>query len=424
MIDAASLSRSGPGMADESSLLVHGFRLITVGITDTSTLFELNLQIQFDNDTYLFIHTPLKRSIMNINNNKGRTAFTLVELLVVIAIIGILISMLLPAVQQVREAARRIQCANKMRQIGLAVHNYESAHMMFPVSQVGPGEADGAGGFGPGFYSWLVPLLPHVEQNNLHAMFNLRISNGDGNDFRMSDTHPNAVAAATEVDLFLCPSDQPSLDNTIFGSANPASSNYVSNAGWPTWATGISGERAAPGTFNGVIPLQHPSSPVAWHGSSRAGFANITDGTSNTAMISERIIQRGTTGDQVREGDERVSSRHVLDRIQPLNLIDQQITTSHTHVYESAFIGRSWSSGFPLSAPTYMHVKTPNTLIGHYSASEFEGDFVMTPSSQHTQGVNAVRADGSTSFISDGIDIEAWWAFGACNDGIAFDSDF
>ncbi len=349
-----------------------------------------------------------------LTKSKG---FTLVELLVVIAIIGILVGMLLPAVQSVRAAARRTQCANNMRQVGLAVHNYESAHMRFPVNQVGPGASDGMGGFGSGYYSWLVPLLPHVEQNNVYRMFNLRINNGNGDGFRMDDTHPNAAAVATRIAVFLCPSDNPNSDNTLFGSANPAPSNYVGNGGWPSYATGYEDERATPGNFNGCIPMENPSSEVAWHGDSESGFAQLTDGTSNTAMISERLVQTATSAAAVSSGDERLRSRHVLEQFQPLSSIDEQIRTSHTHVFESAFIGRSWSSGFPLAAPMYLHVKTPNTLIGHYNTSEFEGDFVMTPSSQHPQGVNLVRADCSTSFVDNNISSEVWWALGSCNDG-------
>jgi prepilin-type N-terminal cleavage/methylation domain-containing protein/prepilin-type processing-associated H-X9-DG protein len=357
------------------------------------------------------------------NRKSQRSAFTLVELLVVIAIIGILIGMLLPAVQQVRMAAQRTACANKMRQIGLAVHNYESAYGYFPANQVGPGESDGNGGFGPGYYSWLVPLLPFVEQNNLHAMFDLNISNGDGSDFRMDDTHPNALAAATPVDLFVCPSDNIDGDNSIFGSSNPASSNYMGNAGWPSYATGFNGERATPGQFNGVIPLVHPSERVSWHGNPKSGFAGISDGTSNTAMISERLVQSATSGNAVRNGDERLKSRHVLERFEPLQEINDQLTASHTHVFESAFIGRSWSSGFALAAPTYMHVKRPNTLVGHYGTSQDQGDFVMTPSSRHPGGVNVVRADCSVQFVNNDISLDAWWALGSRNDGQVFNLD-
>jgi prepilin-type N-terminal cleavage/methylation domain-containing protein len=374
----------------------------------------------FDFQFFLLDSTNYKEAKMLVREKLRRSGFTLVELLVVIAIIGILIGMLLPAVQSVREAARRTQCANKLRQIGLAIHNYESAHGVFPVNQVGPGAANG-GGYGSGYYSWMVPLLPYIEQNNLYNMFDLSINNGDGNGFMMSDTHPNAVAAATRVDLFLCPSDASEGSNIIFGTANPASCNFVANAGWPSYATGFDGERGSNGRFNGCIPLVHPSSPIAWHGSSRVGFAQIIDGTSNTAMLSERLIQTGLSRGEINGGDPRLQSQHVLERFETLPRIDRQLGRSHTDVFESYFIGRSWSSGFALAAPTYLHVKSPNTLIGHYSSSRNEGDFVMTPSSRHTGGVNLVRADCSVAFIADGIASEPWWSLGACNDGRVYE---
>jgi len=292
---------------------------------------------------------------------RTKSGFTLVELLVVIAIIGILIGMLLPAVQQVREAARRVQCANKLRQIGLGTHSFESAHSRFPVNQVSHGESRGFGGH----YSWLVPVLPFIELENLHSQFDLSVNNGDGTGFGMSDDHPNAVAASTEVPLFLCPSDSPSGDNTAWlGSANPASCNYAGNIGWPSFASGFEGERPLipssdpddppKGRFNGIIALENPTTPVPWHGNSMSSFAHA---------------------------------------------------------------GRSWSSGYTFAAPTYVHILQPNSRIGHFSSSVDEGDFLVTPSSNHTGGVNLVRADGSVSFVSDDIEEEVWWALGARDDG-------
>ena len=347
-----------------------------------------------------------------------KSGFTLVELLVVIAIIGILIGMLLPAVQQVRAAARRIQCANNMRQLGIAIHNYESAHGEFPVSQVGPGKSDGMGGYESGYYSWLVPLLPFIEQDNLHSQFDLSINNGDGNDFEMSDTHPNAAAVSTSVPSFLCPSDFPSDDNTsVLGSANPAASSYAGNIGWPASATGFAGERAAR-RYSGMIPLEKPTGSSQWHGSS-FGFEAVLDGTSNTAMISERLIQTGNSRAEVTANFSRIGSRHVTPRSdEPLSRIVLRMeTTTDLHVRESAFVGRSWSSGYPLTAPTYVHVTVPNTIIGHFSDSQDEGDFLVTPSSQHTGGVNLVRADSSVSFVGDDVAQEVWWALGARDDG-------
>ena len=252
-----------------------------------------------------------------------QSGFTLVELLVVIAIIGILIGLLLPAVQSVRSAARRISCANKIRQLGLAVHNYHSAHRVFPVNQIGPGVSDGNGGLGPGYYSWLVPLLPFLEQTNLYEQFDLSVNNGDGASSR----------------------DAPSDDNTFMGSCNPGSSSYAGNIGWPSKTDGISGDRPA-GIYSGVIPLKHPSAPVDWH-MSKLGFADITDGTANTSMISERLIQTENDVQQLKFVEPRVGSRHIIPSSATSETLSRlagriEISTDQ-HIRESAFIGRSWS---------------------------------------------------------------------------------
>lgn len=357
---------------------------------------------------------------MKNNIPNSRLAFTLVELLVVIAIIGILVGMLLPAVQSVRAAARRTSCANNVRQIALAVHNYESAFNRFPVNQIGPGMPDGNGGYEAGYYSWLVPLLPFVELGNVHQSFALGQNNGDGDGYKVSDTHPNAGAVQTLIPTFLCPSDVPNRENAIIlGSSNPAPGSYAANAGWPSYATGYGGERQTPGSFNGAIPLQHPSAQVAWHSDHNIGFNSVTDGASNTALLSERLIQPGNSGDAIDEGDSRLRSLCILARYETLSEINAQLSSTHAHTFESAHIGRSWSSGWPMVAPTYMHVQPPNGLIGHYAngGSVDEGDFMISPSSRHSGGVNLALVDGSVRFVSDRVAIEVWWAVGSRNDG-------
>ena len=348
-----------------------------------------------------------------------RSGFTLVELLVVIAIIGILIGMLLPAVQSVRSAARRTACSNNVRQLALAVHNYESGLQKFPVNQIGPGNAKPSGGFESGFYSWLVPLLPHMEQGNLSDSFDLSSSNGDGNSFRISDTHPNAIAASTLVPSFLCPSDTPNQENEIlFGSAT-APGNYAGNVGWPSSASGVSGERAVPGVENGSIPMIHPSSPVGWH-TSKISMKDFPDGTSNTILLSERLIQQGNSGDEILNGPEHLQSWHIVAQPgepQTLAEISTLMENTHSDVKESAYIGRSWSSGWPLAAPTFMPVRTPNLRTGHYSTAETQGNFVSTPSSYHDGGVNLAMVDGSVHFVPDSVSQEVWWAVGGRDDG-------
>ena len=355
---------------------------------------------------------------MNLFDNRNRRAFTLVELLVVIAIIGILIGMLLPAVQSVREAARRTSCSNKMRQLGLGVLNYESAFGEFPVNQVGPGLSDGNGDCQSGYYSWLVPILPYVEQTNVYDSIRHDINNGSNCTYWMEADHPNAAAANTLIDTFLCPSDFVVHETQEFmGPANMAPDNYAANAGWPAFSTGINGERETPGKFNGIIPLVHPSESVSWHDST-VRIGDVFDGTSNTALISERLVQNGQTIDEVESYDNRLLSFHLTspetlgDMATGINPVD-----SHSHAFESGHIGRAWISGFALTAPTYTHVGTPNTPIGHFSTTQSDGDHVVTPSSRHAGGVNMVSVDGSIRFVTDSINRETWWKLGARDDG-------
>jgi prepilin-type processing-associated H-X9-DG protein len=270
----------------------------------------------------------------------------------------------------------------------------------------------------------MVPLLPYVEQNNVHSMFDLQISNGDGSDFRVSDTHPNAEAVSTWVDLFLCPSDNPSTQNRIMGTANPAPSNYAGNIGWPSLASGFEGEDRRK-RLNGVIPLERPADPAPWHGSTKIGFGDISDGSSITALISERLIQSGNSVEEVRDSDERLRSRHIVPSgPEPLTSIADRIVRSNDpHIVESAYIGRSWSSGYPLAGPTYVHILPPNSRLAHFSSVNRDGDFLVTPSSNHSGGVNLARADGSVSFVSEDISREVWWALGARNDGRALSYD-
>ena len=260
-----------------------------------------------------------------------RRAFTLVELLVVIAIIGILIGMLLPAVQSVREAARRTSCSNNLRQLGLAVLNYETSTGEFPVNQVGPGRTNGNGGYESGFYSWLVPLLPYFEQNNLFEQISLNINNGDDFGYMIGSDHPNAIAANTKIDMLLCPSDIPTHENVLaMGAANPASDNYAGNAGWPSYSTGFSGERNVRGRFNGIISFVNPSEDVNWH-QPATEISDVLDGTSNTFMISERLIQNGNSPDEIRNFDRRLESFHITESPRTLSEMREAISPFQTH---------------------------------------------------------------------------------------------
>jgi prepilin-type N-terminal cleavage/methylation domain-containing protein len=209
----------------------------------------------------------------------GRRGFTLVELLVVIAIIGMLVALLLPAVQSAREAARRSQCMNNLRQIGLALHSYQDALRLFPpsyLSVAGGGGAMGppdptSGDAGPG-WTGLMLLLPQIEQANLYHSFDLNAP---------SWSPRNAVAGQQTVGVYLCPSANhhpktyPVVDGSGKTLATLARGHYVANAGqldvWDERAADLS--RIADG------PLYR---------NSRTRMADITDGLSNTVFFGEQ----------------------------------------------------------------------------------------------------------------------------------------
>jgi len=226
----------------------------------------------------------------------SRRGFTLVELLVVIAIIGILIGMLLPAVQQVREAARRIQCANNLRQLSLGTMNYESAFMRFPAGWTAVNEDFSSGGALLPGWAWSAELLPFFEQQNIANLA----------DFDFAVTDPvNEPILTQVVDTFICPSDPDeeildfsvSLTTGPVGNGNGSSSrNEVPGIGsvallpQPQQNDEINLARA---NYSGVFgSIEIEDDPFAgngvFFGNSEISFRNITDGSSNTIIIGER----------------------------------------------------------------------------------------------------------------------------------------
>jgi prepilin-type N-terminal cleavage/methylation domain-containing protein/prepilin-type processing-associated H-X9-DG protein len=187
-------------------------------------------------------------------------AFTLVELLVVIAIIGVLIALLLPAVQRVREAAARTQCKNNLKQIGLALHNYHDRAGVFPPGYASAVAADGSD-LGPG-WGWGAFLLADLEQDNLKRQIRFNLDIGDA---------ANATARMESLRVFRCPSDNASATFTTVGNpVNIAHANYVGVFGTNEIEDG-------PGLGNGVF-----------YRNSRVRMADITDGTSGTFIVGER----------------------------------------------------------------------------------------------------------------------------------------
>jgi prepilin-type N-terminal cleavage/methylation domain-containing protein/prepilin-type processing-associated H-X9-DG protein len=193
-----------------------------------------------------------------------RPAFTLIELLVVIAIIGVLIGLLLPAVQKVREAAARTACLNNLKQIGVALHNYHDASQCLPPGYVASGAySDGATDTTPG-WGWAAYLLPHLEQSSLYQQLNL------------SQPVPTSAGIQTMVKVYQCPSDLlPQAASTVpdaFGAT-------VATAAPTSYAACCGGDES--GTSD-------PTGLGAFYRNSRTRLTDITDGTSNTILVGER----------------------------------------------------------------------------------------------------------------------------------------
>ncbi|GIX04371.1 MAG: prepilin-type N-terminal cleavage/methylation domain-containing protein [Planctomycetaceae bacterium] len=303
-----------------------------------------------------------------------RRGFTLIELLVVIAIIAILIGLLLPAVQQAREAARRTQCKNHLKQIGLALHNYHDAHRTFPFAQM-----DTAKG-----YSAISQLLPYLDQAPLYNQINFSLPYNDP---------ANRPALMTELPVLRCPSD---LVNPL--SANGGAINYMANKGSGIIWTSPSGPNTGFPEQNGVLYFQ-----------SRVRMSDITDGTSNTAAFSERVLADGNNGIVSPLADVFFSplapttpdeARSMCRAVDIANLANQF----------PLFMGAPWMHG----QHTYLHVDTPNSRsCGFFSVLRAS----MPPSSRHIGGVHLLLCDGSIRFISENIDLPLWRALGSRNGG-------
>jgi prepilin-type processing-associated H-X9-DG protein len=308
-----------------------------------------------------------------------------VELLVVIAIIGVLVALLLPAVQAAREAARRAQCQNQLRQVTLAAQNYHDAVLRFPA------------GYQPGTNATsLCFILPFLEQGNRANVFDWT-----------SDINgaTNAAARTQDIKIYLCPSDQGNARFfTGLGNEATGRNNYMQNVG----------NRANFAEVDSGVRLK---STGIFFRRSQVRMAEITDGTSNTAMYSE--CKRGPNAAPSSGQDLLVSTQvdfgswdgfSNVDKTRPTQCDDRSLTTWN-------YRGLQYYRGGVMWTAFYTHTITPNLKgrdcvrgtgldSGHYAARSY-----------HPNCVNVGMCDGSVRLVNDTIDLPTWSAAGSRGDG-------
>jgi prepilin-type N-terminal cleavage/methylation domain-containing protein len=318
--------------------------------------------------------------------NGQRRAFTLVELLVVIAIIGVLVALLLPAVQAAREASRRIKCQNHLKQLGLACHNYHDTLLRFPPGWTGSGQGTA-----------LCFLLPYLEQNNKAETFDWTQN--------INTSASNAAARSQDVPVYICPSDPGQARFlTGLGGQPTGRNNYMANLGnYANWADADNGNRWK---ANGIF-FRH----------SGVRMAEITDGTSNTALFSE--CRRGPNAAPTSGQDLNVSNQVAFGTWDG--------STAHNATPPAGcatpsatlwlYRGLQYYRGGTFFTAFYNHTTPPNNRqrdciresgldSGHYAARSY-----------HPQSVGVVLCDGSVRIVNDSIDLPTWRAAGSRNEG-------
>jgi len=309
--------------------------------------------------------------ILGLNAMKSKQAFTLIELLVVIAIIAILIGLLLPAVQKVREAAAKAQCQNNMKQLSLAMHNYHSTFNSFPY-----GTKRGAADAGPGAwyddFAWYVLVGPYIEQEAWYKMFNLNLSYSDASHF---------AARQTKIKTHGCPSD--GIKENEWTSTNWARirGNYVVN-----WGNTNYGQITKAGVLFSGAPFSFKSG---------RNLNSITDGTSNTLMMAEIIAQENVTGGW------------------------QGPISESTH----SVGGQTFNGWYTPNSKNFDEVSRrcpPASALNGIPGCTLIADTneqILVTRSKHSGGVTVSMCDGSVRFITNSIDPTTWRGISSAQGG-------
>jgi prepilin-type N-terminal cleavage/methylation domain-containing protein/prepilin-type processing-associated H-X9-DG protein len=368
-----------------------------------------------------------------------RRGFTLIELLVVIAIIAVLIALLLPAVQAAREAARRSQCTNNMKQIGLAMHNYHTGNGSFPPGGSATGTYVGSTYYSTwGTWSAQALMLGYLEQSTLYNAANFSWVVGFSNGFPI-----NVTVSTSIVNVFICPSDgiSPMPINKVYPLAANLScwqwtgetNNYMASLGTTTAYGGLNSDTTGPFTQGGRT----------------YGVQNITDGTSNTIAFGESLVgdasiqtvkwrdgpafsAKGAVGNGwgVNDISSAPGSALYNNVITDLNgcalgLLNQNTATSGT-VNQKGFRWSQCDGGFGMFntvvPPTSTQWPFAWCKYGQGNSNASDGEY-QNATSNHPGGANFLFCDGSVRFIKSSIALITYWKIGTRADGDIVSSD-
>ncbi len=302
---------------------------------------------------------------------KFRNGFTLVEVLVVASIVGLLIALLLPAVQSARNAARRGQCQNNLRQIGLAFSSYMATHQVFPAGQNGRG------------FSPHAMVLPFLDQTQIYNSMNF----SDGIAILISPRNSNITAARSSLSTFLCPSEMSPISGA--GEVAQGRTNYMGNGGYGSSVLG----------FNGIF-FDQPSGTI--------GSSAVLDGSSQTSLMAEVCV--GIYGSNF--SDPRVATFDTPNLMQPA-----QFETFVTICRRANPRNAPFSSGkmnFWISANYGESLMNFDLGPGENSCTNAGGinDGAFSSSSYHEGGSNVLFADGHTKFVKSTVSRSLWRAIG------------
>ncbi|OAI38681.1 hypothetical protein AYO40_01620 [Planctomycetaceae bacterium SCGC AG-212-D15] len=352
---------------------------------------------------------------MNLARSARRSAFTLIELLVVIAIIGVLIGLLMPAVQKVRAAATRTQCTNNLKQVGLALHNFHSANDRFPPGSANdkvPFGTSASAGWGS---SWWVYILPYIEQDAIYRRWQFSGSSGYAN------TANRSLANDAFIPVMKCPASP--MDEHKGAPSRNTAGGRVLLADY----TGISGFwNGNPSTLSSFVDSKTSytgccTTGPGWYstngvlyGQSMIRIADILDGTSNTMVVAEESdylrYTDGTAPTDIRSGGLYgwTMGCSPAPAVYP-SVPDYRPFNTQTVRYE---INRVFSTSYGGGA-------SPNSNGAHPAGTDLQNN--MPIRSAHPGGAAVLYADGSVHFLGNATDLNVLYALAARSDGQVYD---